>query len=557
MPVRCQIKDRQEVGMMTERLPASEQGVGKGVGMIRSFLEKNGVRGKANTRTVLVSEEAMLELIQHTDPNSQLCISMKRSLGTITVEISAKGEEYQFGDRVITPPGELWAEPNSNAEKAIRDRILSYFSKSVKYRHKKGVNTLRLKADLPTKAVTQTLGSLILAILLGIILSIAAPAQWNQMLNENLLIPIRTIFLNLLKMIAAPLVFFSLVSSVSQMGSMSELGRVGSKIIGIYLILTVIAVTIGIGVFYLVRPGSTSLTGLVTTASSLPSQTFSTSLKDFIVGCFPSNILSPFLETNMLQLIVLAVFCGLAIGKTGKYSEKLSMMFEACNELFMKITMLIMHWLHVLIFCSILSLILTTGVSSLKLLAGMIGTFLLGLLFMLVIYCLLMLISGINPLRILKSYAPFALQVFTASSSSAAVPINMEYCRNVLQIPPQIYRFSVPLGATINMDGMCILLAVESLTLAKAFGVPVSGSALVSLAFSIIILSIGAPGVPGSGAIIMSMLLELLGVPVEAVTIVAGIGPLVGMFLCLSDCFGDIVATSIVAKSEKKRYKDK
>ena len=126
----------------------------------------------------------------------------------------------------------------------------------------------------------------------------------------------------------------------------------------------------------------------------------------------------------------------------------------------------------------------------------------------------------------------------------------MEYCKTVLQIPEKIYRFSIPLGATMNMDGMCILLAVESLTLAKAFNVPVPVSALLSLALSIIVLSIGAPGVPGSGVIIMSMLLGLLGVPVEAVTIVAGIGPLVGMFVCLSDCFGDIVATAIVAKDE-------
>ena len=536
--------------MITEKLPANEQGVSKGTEMIRSFLAEKGVQGKLNTRTVLIAEEAMLDLVQHTDENSQLCISMKRLQGTITVEISAKGEEYQFGDRLITVPEELWAEPNSSAERAIRDRILSAYSKNVKYKHKKGENHLRLKTDLPSKTAVQTLGSLTFAILLGIILTLAAPAQWNQMLNLNLLTPVKTIFLNLLKMIAAPVVFFSLVSSIAQMSGMSELGRVGSKIIGIFLITTVIAVIIGTGVFFLVGPGNTLMTGLVTTDSSLPSQTFSTSIKDLIVGCFPSNILSPFLETNMLQLFVLAVFCGLAVGNTGKYSEKLRTMFEACNELFMKITMIIMHGIHILIFCSILSLILTIGVSSLLLLAGMIGTFMLGLLFMLVVYSLFMLISGISPVRILKSYAPFALRVFATSSSNAAIPINMEYCKTVLQIPEKIYRFSIPLGATMNMDGMCILLAVESLTLAKAFNVPVPVSALLSLALSIIVLSIGAPGVPGSGVIIMSMLLGLLGVPVEAVTIVAGIGPLVGMFLCLSNCFGDIVATSIVAKSE-------
>ena len=536
---------------MVKILSADVQGVGQGFEMIRSFLEEKGVRGKWKTRTLLIAEEIMMDLIQHTVEDSQLVISLKCFLETITVEISAKGEEYQFSERLTAVPGKLWAVPNSYAESAIRDRILSSYMKNVKYRHKNGVNSICLTMNLPSRSLILTTGALITAILAGIILSRTAPAQWTQVLNQELLVPVKTIFLNMLKMLAAPVVFFSIASSVSQMGSMSELGRVGSKVMGIYMLTTVLAVSIGIGVFYLIRPGSADMTGFVSAAPALPSQTFSTSIKDIIVGSVPDSFLSPFLETNMLQLIFLSILCGLAVGNSGGYSKNLSTLFEALNELFMKITTLIMQGVHILVFCSILSLIITMGVSSLLLLLSMIGTFLLGLLCMLVVYCLLMLISGINPIRFLKSYAPFAWQIFPIASSNAAIPINLDYCKNTLQILPKLYRFSIPLGATMNMDGMCILLAIESLTLAKAFGVPVSRGALLSLALSIIVMSIGAPGVPGAATIIMAMLMELLGVPVEAVTLMIGIGPIVGMFVCTSNCMGDVVATSIVAKNER------
>lgn len=143
------------------------------------------------------------------------------------------------------------------------------------------------------------------------------------------------------------------------------------------------------------------------------------------------------------------------------------------------------------------------------------------------------------------------MRVFSIASSNASIPINMEACDKKLGVSPKVYSLSIPLGATINMDGTVIFLAVFSLALARSFGVSVSASMLTGLAMTIIVLSIGAPGVPGGVVICLSALLTQLGVPVEAVGLVLGIGPIVGMFLALSNCLGDVVVTSIVAKSEK------
>lgn len=402
-----------------------------------------------------------------------------------------------------------------------------------------------------SRALFLTLGALVSAIVIVIMLTATDASQFITALDDNLLTPIKTMYMNALKMIAAPVVFFSIVGCFSQHSNPSGLGRIGGKIIGLYMLTTVIAVSVGIGTYLLFRPGDPSAAaGLSSKVPALASQTASVSIKDMIVGFVPSNILAPFLESNMLQLIFLAVLCGMAVGSIGDHSEKLRNLFEACNELFLKVTSLIMRTTPIAVFCSILSMVLKTGPSSLVSVASMFGTFLLGLLVMVLIYCGILLFAGVNPLHFFRLYLPSMLQVFSIASSNAAISINMEACKKNLCISPKIYSLSIPLGATINMDGTSILLAVQVLTLAKIYGVVVPGSALVTLAISIILMSIGAPGVPGSGIIILSMLLSQIGVPVEGVALVMGIGPLVGMFISMCNCLGDVVITTVVAKNE-------
>ena len=233
----------------------------------------------------------------------------------------------------------------------------------------------------------------------------------------------------------------------------------------------------------------------------------------------------------------------------GHFSAMLRALFEAFNELFLKIASLIISLMPVAIFCSAASMIIQLGIQTILSLLGMFGTFIFGLACMLVIYCLLLILFGhLNPRPFLKKYFPVALQVFSMSSSNASIPLNMDFCEKKIGISSKVYSLTIPLGATLNMDGTCIQLAIFALALAKVYGVPVSDGSLLTMAFLIIILSMGAPGIPGAGVICLSVLLEQLQVPTEAVSLVMGIGPLLGMFLCMSNCIGDMVVTTIVAK---------
>ena len=173
-----------------------------------------------------------------------------------------------------------------------------------------------------------------------------------------------------------------------------------------------------------------------------------------------------------------------------------------------------------------------------------------GLVVMMIVYCLLILIIGrLSPLPFIKKYSSTMLQVFSMASSNASIPVNMDACKN-LGIAKKIYSLSIPLGATLNMDGTCVHLAVFALALAKIYGVQVTGASMVAIIISIIVLSMGSPGIAGAGLICLSVLLEQMGVPLEAIGLVMGIDPLVGMFRCMSNCLGDVAVSTVVAKKE-------
>lgn len=536
---------------MIRKYAADGSGISEAGEFIRSYLEKKGISGEKNDRWLLGAEETMKELAAHGRENGSLSVRLNSLPGIVFLEFSAPGEEFPFGAKNTMTASDVLNTEDDSVEDMLRSRILVTFMNDLEYGFRNGINRVHMTIRLPSRTLFLTLGALLAAALIGALMSAYCPPAYGQMLDTDLLTPVKTIYLNGLKMLAAPVIFFSIASSISRLGNPADLGRIGGKIFGLYLLTTIIAVWVGIGSFLLVNPGNASLAGMVNADAAPAVQTMEVSFVGLLTGIVPDNILSPFLELNILQIIFLAVLCGISIGLIGDYSKVVRDLFEAFNSLFLKMAAIIMRLTPLAVFCSILSLILKMGIMSVFALAGMIFTFLFGLTCMVIIYSILLLISGINPIAFLRSYAPVMLQIFSIAASNPAIPLNMDFCRDRLGISPRIYSFSIPLGATMNMDGMCILLAVEVLTLAKVFGVPVSAGMLLSLSLSIITLSIGAPGVPGAAVIMITMLLTQLGVPAEAVTLVMGIGPLMGMFLSASNCLGDVVVTAAVAKSEK------
>ena len=405
----------------------------------------------------------------------------------------------------------------------------------------------------PHAMAIQTMLALAAAIVVGMLMKTFVPDTVNTVLNDNIFSSISTMFLNALKMIVGPVVFFSIVSSISQFGDLKEVGRIGGKIMGFYMLTTVLAIFSSTGIFYIFQPGDPKLASKLTAdVSAIASSDVSISIKDTIVNIIPSNFVKPFLESNMLQLIFLAILIGIALGKIGDYSKILKDIFEACNSLFLKITVILVQFIPIATFASVLTVILKTGPDVLLSMLAMLGTFTVGIAVMLGIYCLLILLIGhLTPVPFIKKYSPTMLQVFGLASSNAAIIVNMDACEHKLGIPKKIYSLSIPLGATVNMDGTCIYLVIFGMTLARIFGVEISGGMLLSMFFSVLVLSVGAPGVPGAGLVCLSVLLTQMQVPLAGIGLVMGMDSLLGMMRAMSNSLGDVAASLIVARSEK------
>ncbi len=528
------------------------------VKFIGDNLEKYGIKSKDRAKAALAAEEAAVSLISHksevpTGESGKIRVDLRAFGGSVSAELSASGETFSFAVKDSAVPLDEWYD-SERLEEFLRNRLLGGLTDSLKYTHRNGVNYIRMTVVRTKQAfLYQTLGALFAAIILGLIFASFMPESVNTFLNSNILVPIKTMYMNALKMIVGPVVFLSVISCISQFSDISALGRIGGKIIGMYILTTVLAVGVGIGVFCLIQPGDPSLaSSLIADASAYTSQTVDVSLKDTIVGIVPSDVINPFLTLNMLQILFMAILFGVATSLLGKYSASLSEFFNALNELFLKVTMLIIKLIPLAVFCSIMSMMLTMGVHAILSVLGMFGTFLLGLVCMMLLYGVLMSAMGrVNPVPFFKRYAPTMLQVFAMASSNASIPVNMEACEKN-GVSKRIYSISIPLGATLNMDGTSIYLAIFALALARIYGVGISSSAMVSLIISIIVLSMGAPGIPGSGLICLSVLLAQIHVPVEAVGLIMGIDALCGMFRSMSNCLGDVAVSLIVAKSEKE-----
>ncbi|MCR5590371.1 MAG: dicarboxylate/amino acid:cation symporter [Lachnospiraceae bacterium] len=529
---------------------ADDKGIEEIVAEVRAALAEYGAKGKDAEKTVLAAEEAAGNLAGHT-ASGMICLTIRKLPGMLSIELSAKGERYSLKDHMgdVIPD----EEAGSAVQEMVRDLLLKAMSSSVKYRHIHGTNMIFITHRRSKRTfLYQTVGAMALAVIAGLILSSIGSDGFNKMLDSYVLVPARTMYMNALKMVVAPVVFFSIVSCIVKFSDISELGRVGGRVLSLYLLTTFIAVGVGIGSFCLFKPGSALPSAqAVQAAEDITSKTMDVSIKDTIVGIVPSDFVQPFVESNMLQLIFLAVICGIAAGLIGRFSSFVKDIFEAFNDLFLKITTIVIRFMPIAIFCAICSMMLNMGIASVASVFGIFATFVFGLACMMIIYSLLMMIIGrMNPLPFLKKYPSAMLQVFSMASSNASIPINMEAC-DKLGIAPKIYSLSIPLGATVNMDGACVYMAVFSLALAKTYGVQISGASMTAMIISIVVLSIGAPGIPGSGLICLSVLLTQLGVPTEAIGLVMGIDSFVGMFRCMSNCTGDVAMSVLVAKQEK------
>lgn len=534
-------------------IPAdSKELISEAVAFIEDALNEAGTDRRLALRAMLTAEEALARFAAYAEEGGSVTVRVKRFLGDAVIEISSKGEEVDIASAGDTD--DFSGMEDEEAERAIRSIILGAMSDTLKYSYKGGVNRMRIMTGRTGRTMLRyTVIALAAGLILGVMLRFAAPDAFADGMCSWLFSPVKTMFMNALKIVIAPVVFFSIVTCIAQFKNIAELGRIGAKVMGMYLMTTVIAILISMGMSLLLHPGKIGFAVGMSTgvAAAGISTDVDTSLLHTIINIVPSNFIQPFLESDTIQIIFLAVLVGIAVGMLGEYTPVLQEFFSACNSLFLTVTTMISRFIPVAVFCSVVLMMVQMQAESFVAILGMAGTYLICILCMLVTYGILILVLGrLNPLVFYMKNREGMLTSFSLSSSSAAMPTNMRTCTDKLGVSPKVCSFSIPLGATVNMDGMCVLLTVAGLFMARAYGVQVHGSMYVSLLLTIVLLSLGAPGVPGSGLVCLGVVLGSLGVPVDAIGLIIGIYPFFDMCNTISNTTGDVAAAAIVASSE-------
>ena len=356
------------------------------------------------------------------------------------------------------------------------------------------------------------------------------------------------IFIASLKMLVVPLVFVSLVCGTCSLSDTSKLGRLGGKSIGLYILTTALAISLAIGAALLVSPGN----GVEMQSDATFDVSSAPTLAQVFINIFPSNPIQSMASGNMLQIIVFAVLFGLAVALSGQAGERIAALFNDFNEIIMKLVTLLMNLAPYGVFFLMAKLFTTLGFETIASLLKYFLVVLFVLLFhgMAVYPTLLKSLTGLNPLIFLRKMRDAALFAFSTSSSNATLPVTMETVNKKLGVNNSISSFTVPLGATINMDGTAIMQGVATVFIAQVFGVDLTLSDYLMVILTATLASIGTAGVPGVGLIMLAMVLQQVGLPVEGIALIIGVDRLLDMTRTSVNITGDAMVSVIVAKSE-------
>ena len=407
----------------------------------------------------------------------------------------------------------------------------------------------RKKLGLTSQIFIGLIGGLIV----GIIFNLFIPTSYvrDTIFVEGIFYVIGQGFIRLMKMLVVPLVFCSLVTGSSSIGDTKTLGKVGGKTIVFYLCTTALAVTVAICTALVIRPGigldMSSIAGSEVTVAE------STSAVDTILNIIPENPFASLAQGTMLQVILFALLVGILLAKMKERGSVIANFLTQANDLMMEMTNLVMKFAPIGVFCMIARTFSNLGFDAFIPLLKYMGSVTTGLgIQLLIVYMLLLFVfTRLNPMRFLKKFFPVIAFAFSTSTSNATIPLNIETLEEKIGVDRRVSSFTIPLGATVNMDGTSIMQGVAVVFAAQAYGIDLGISGYLTVIATATLASIGTAGIPSVGLVTLSMVFASVGIPVEAIALIMGVDRILDMMRTAVNITGDAVVTTIVAHQNK------
>jgi len=370
----------------------------------------------------------------------------------------------------------------------------------------------------------------------------------NQYLSNGLFDVIGKLFVNSLKMLVVPLVFCSIVVGITSLGNIALMGRIGIKSIFIYLFTTAIAISLALILAIIIQPGKGFEVNEIVSFTSKEAP----SLSSVITSIVPSNPILAMAEGEMLQIILFAIILGIAITMSGKKGDAFKKGLQSLNDIMMSMVLIVMKFAPIGVFFLIAKTFSTQGIAMIIPLASyFITVSIVLILHALITYSVfLKFIGRVSPLLFFKKMRTAIVFAFSTASSNATIPITLNTVEKRLGVDKAIASFTVPLGATINMDGTAIMQGVATVFIATVYTVDLSIGDYLAVILTATLASIGTAGVPGVGLIMLTMVLTQVGLPVEGVALIIGIDRLLDMMRTAVNVTGDSMVSIVTSKSE-------
>lgn len=401
--------------------------------------------------------------------------------------------------------------------------------------------------------------SLLLGAVLGVILHYCVlPNETVQnVLVDGLFYVVGQGFLRLMQMLVVPLVLCSLICGASAIGDTKTLGKVGVRTVAFYIVTTALAVAVALTVARIINPGmGMDLNSLEVAETQIA--TTQTSMVDTLLDIIPKNPIASLASGNMLQIIVFAIIVGIILAKLGDKTQTVHNLFQQGNDIMMEMTMMVMSLAPIGVFCLIARTFSGMGFDAFQPLIK----YMCAVMLALVIQCLgvyqilLKLFTGLNPIRFIKKFLPVMGFAFSTATSNATIPLSIDTLERKMGVSRRISSFTIPLGATINMDGTSIMQGVAVVFIAQAYGIALTPMDYITVIATATLASIGTAGVPSVGLVTLSMVLTSVGLPIEGIGFIMGIDRILDMSRTAVNITGDAVCTTIVAKQNQALDKD-
>lgn len=536
---------------MRKEEKALKEGITQLIESLETQLNAFRVEVKEQQIAVLLLEElyvALKDSLQKDEPMPKCSAVVRRRLGEVVVRFSYDGPKRNL---IST---ERFAEIDRDD---VNSTVLYSYRNQLSYSFGRGQNNISILVHKSAqKSIATILTAIVAGIFTGLTLQTCAPESLCTLLNENIFTLVYEGFLHALRMMVAPLILFSIISSISNMSDISTLGRLGAKLMSSYLMTTTIACLLGLGFGWIVKDYVTpvEMSGTIDVNVNTVTPTF----KGIVMGMIPQDIVGPILRGDMLQLMFIAVFAGTCMGLMRKSMTLVRDFVEQLNALSVKMISVLMKLMPLVAFCAMASTFTTTGLDVLRSCFFIVLCTIVGLGVLICVYAVIVcLIGRLSPLPFLRNIGQVMVVPFTTSSSAASLPNTMNVCTR-LGASKHISSFTLPIGATMNMDGCAFSVPAVACVLSAVAGLSLDPQQLPELIITTILIITAIPGLPGGFIVLAGMIMELMGVPMAYLSLVIAINPIIDPILTTTNVTGDMAVTIMLAGNEndidRKRY---